>query len=91
MAARMMAMSFPNHSRYYDSTRHAVRFWGHQNAMETSFFVTADALRSLKSGAQSDEELLATFDSNRELICATAARVFARGKKGSYELQASDF
>src|SRR3954449_9098196 len=28
-----------------DSTRHAVRFWGYDSAMETSFFVLADALR----------------------------------------------
>ncbi len=40
-----MALNFPNFSRSYDSTRHAVRFWGYDSAMETSFFVNAEALR----------------------------------------------
>jgi Protein of unknown function (DUF1488) len=30
-----MAISFPNHSRSYDTTRRAVRFWGYDSAMET--------------------------------------------------------
>ncbi|MGD0314842.1 MAG: DUF1488 family protein [Xanthobacteraceae bacterium] len=40
-----MALSFPNESRFYDATRRAVRFWGHDSAMEASFFVNADATR----------------------------------------------
>jgi len=35
--------------------------------------------------------LLRAFDSNRDLICATAAKVYARGHKGSYDLVSSDF
>ena len=38
-----MAIMFPNASRSYDATRHAVRFWGYDSAMEWSFFVTVDA------------------------------------------------
>jgi len=30
--------------------------------------------------------LLRAFDSNRDLICATAAKVYARGHEGSYDL-----
>ena len=91
-AKHIMALSFPNQSRSYDSTRHAVRFWGHDRSMEASFFVTADALRRLQPGTPSEEaDLLNVFDSNRNLIVATAAKVFARGNKGSYELIASDF
>jgi hypothetical protein len=37
MKAKPMALSFPNRSRYYDATRDAIRFWGYDNAMETSF------------------------------------------------------
>src|SRR6476659_2475608 len=37
-------IDFPNHSRSYDATRHAVRFWGYDSAIEWSFFVTVDAL-----------------------------------------------
>ena len=87
-----MALSFPNLSRSYDATRHAVRFWGYDNAMEASFYVMADALRRLQPGTPSDEAgLLEAFDSNRELICVAAAKVFARGNRGSYDLISSDF
>jgi Protein of unknown function (DUF1488) len=87
-----MTLSFPNHSRSYDATRQAVRFWGHDSAMEASFFVMADALRKIQPGVQPDEaSLLRAFDLNRDLICATAARIFKRGSRGSYDLVASDF
>ena len=86
-----MALRFPNLSRSYDSTRHAVRFWGYDSAMEASFFVMADLLRRLQPGAESDEAaLLNAFDSNRDQICAIAAQVYARGTRGSYDLVASD-
>jgi hypothetical protein len=87
-----MALSFPNRSRSYDTTRHAVRFWGHNSAMETSFFVMADALRKIQPGlAPGEAGLLHAFDLNRDLICATAAKVFKRSTRGSYDLVASDF
>ena len=87
-----MALIFPNQSRSYDSTRHAVRFWGYDSAMEASFYVMADALRQLQPGTPTDEaSLLSAFDSNRDLICSTAAKVFARGNRGSYDLVSSDF
>jgi hypothetical protein len=35
--------------------------------------------------------ILSAFDSNREKIHAAAARVYGRGRKGSYELNANDF
>jgi hypothetical protein len=35
--------------------------------------------------------LLRAFDANRDLICATAAEVYARGRKGSYHLMSADF
>ena len=86
------ALSFPNFSRSYDSTRCAVRFWGYDSAIETSFFVMADALRRLQPGLKQDEDdLLRAFDSNRDRICAAAAKVYRRGGKGSYELGPADF
>jgi hypothetical protein len=39
-------IDFPDHSRSYDSTRRAVRFWGHDSAIEASFFIDEDALGS---------------------------------------------
>jgi hypothetical protein len=87
-----MALSFPNRSRFYDATRRAVRFWGYDSAMETSFFVTEDALKRIQPSMQFDEAgLLNAFDANRDRIYATAAKVYARGRKGSYEIAGTDF
>jgi Protein of unknown function (DUF1488) len=91
-AARAMAISFPNPSRSYDATRRAVRFWGHDSAMEASFFVAEDALKRIQPDMRFDEAgLLGAFDSNRDLIYATAAKVYGRGHKGSYDLVSADF
>ncbi len=86
-----MALNFPNSSRSYDATRRAVRFWGYDRAMEWSFFVTAEALKFLRPAiAESENAMLDVFDFHREQICAAAIRLYARGRKGSYELGAAD-
>jgi uncharacterized protein DUF1488 len=85
-------IDFPNHSRSYDQTRRAVRFWGHDSAMEASFFIDEGALRKIQPDVRSDESgLLNAFDSNRDLICAAAAKVYVRGTRGSYDLVAAHF
>src|SRR3989449_8567308 len=90
--SRTMALNFPNQMRSYDASRRAVRFWGHDSAMEASFFVTEDALKRIRPDMRFDEAgLLSAFDANRALIYAAAAKVYARGRKGSYDLVGSDF
>jgi hypothetical protein len=85
-------IEFPNHSRSYDRTRRAVRFWGYDSAIETSFFISEDALKRIQPDVRSDEPgLLNAFDTNRDLICAAAARVYVRGRRGSYDLVAANF
>jgi len=85
-------LNFPNQSRVFDPTRRAVRFWGHDSAMEWSFFVTEDALRRLQPKLAHDEaSLLRAFDTNRSEIYAAAVKAFKRGQKGSHELGAADF
>jgi hypothetical protein len=60
--------------------------------MEASFFVNADALKRIKPDLQVDEDgLLGAFDLNRNLIYATAAKVYGRSRRGSYDLIADDF
>jgi hypothetical protein len=86
-----MPVNFPNRSRSYDATRRAVHFWGHDRSMESSFFVTADALNRIQPNLRFDAvDLLRAFDINRERIYAIAAKVYARGRRGSYELNAAD-
>jgi hypothetical protein len=86
-----MPISFPNSSRSYDATRRAVRFWGYDRSMESSFFVTVDALKQIQPDLQFDAvDLLRAFDRNRDRIYAIAAKVYARGRRGSYDLVAAD-
>src|SRR5205823_12193792 len=89
---RAQMISFPNQSRVFDPTRRAVRFWGHDSAMEWSFFVTEDALRRLQPNGPRDEAgLLLAFDANRALIYAAAMEAYKRERKASYELAAENF
>jgi hypothetical protein len=86
-----MALSFPNQSRSYDATLRAVRFWGHDGAMEVSFFVNEDALKRIEPSVPSDESgLLRAFDSHRRLIYAAATKAYRRSRKASYELTVAD-
>jgi hypothetical protein len=85
-------IEFSNHSRSYDRTRHAVRFWGHDSAIEASFFIDEEALKRIQPNAGRDESgFLSAFDSNRNLICAAAAKIYVRGSRGSYDLVAAYF
>ena len=78
--------------RFYDTARSAVRFWGHDGAMESSFFVAVDSLKQLQPAMRFHESsILAAFDLNRDLIQSVAARAYARGRKSSYDLVAADF
>ena len=85
-------IDFPNHSRSYDRTRRAVRCWGHDSAIEASFFIEEGALKRLQPNGASDElGFLNAFDSHRDRICAAAAKAYVRGSRGSYNLVAGDF
>ena len=88
-----MTIRFPNASRFYDPTRDAVRFWGYNQSMETSFFVSTAALQQLAPGTPRREDaLLAVFDSNRARICDAATKVYGRGRPGiSYDLTPANF
>jgi hypothetical protein len=86
-----MTINFPNRSRSYDATRQAVRFWGYDQSMESSFFVTVDALSKLQPDMKTNAvDLLRAFDSNRDRIYAIAAKVYGRGRRGTYDLNAAD-
>jgi hypothetical protein len=86
-----MTINFPNRSRSYDATRRAVRFWGYDRSMESSFFIMEDALRQMQPDLQSDAiDILHAFDVNRERIYSIAAKVYARGRRGTYDLNAVD-
>jgi hypothetical protein len=78
--------------RFYDTARCAVRFWGHDGAMESSFFVAVDSLKQLQPAMRFNENsILAAFDLNRALIESVATKAYARSRKSSYDLVAADF
>ena len=53
----------------------AIRFWGHDSAMEWSFSITEDALKRLEPDLQRDEaDLLRAFDAHRSSIYAAAVK-----------------
>jgi hypothetical protein len=86
-----MAINFPNRSRSYDATRHAVRFWGYDQSMESSFFIMADTLKEMQPNLRFDaNDILQAFDANRERIYSIAAKVYARGRRGTYDLNVED-
>lgn len=60
--------------------------------MEKSFFMTVEALMKIQPVLNSDEaSVLRAFDVNRDQIYAAAAKLYARGPKGSYDLSAANF
>jgi Protein of unknown function (DUF1488) len=86
-----MALNFPNPSRSYDQSRHCVRFWAYDEALEISFFVEEDALRGIDLTVPPGAEgLLNAFDLQRERIFDAAERVYSRRSRGSYTLKAKD-
>jgi hypothetical protein len=55
-------------------------------------FKDGDALKRIQPNARLDESgFLNAFDSNRDLMCAAAARIYVRGSRGSYDLVAASF
>jgi hypothetical protein len=66
--------------------------FGDTIALEASFFINEDALKRIQPDAHLDESgFLSAFDSNRDLICAAAAKVYVRGSRGPYDLVAANF
>jgi hypothetical protein len=82
-------VSFPNASRCFLPSRHAVQFWGYDGAFEIPFFVTEDALSRICPSMRHDEEgILKAFDAHCAIIREAASRVYSRGRAESYELTA---
>ncbi len=60
--------------------------------MEATFFVREDPLKRVQPEMRFDEAgNLNAFDTNRNLIRATAAKAYAPGRRGSYYMVMSDF
>lgn len=87
-----MSIQFPNRSRSYSETHRRIQFWGHDEALEVSFFLGPDALAQIHPDAGRDEtSALRAFDANRGRIEHAATRLYTRHAHASYTLTARDF
>jgi hypothetical protein len=88
-----MALNFPNPSRSYDADRRRIRFWGHDDALEVTFFLDENVLFKLYPRTQNAEAgILAAFDAGRDRIFAVADRMYApRQRRSFYTLSPDDF
>jgi Protein of unknown function (DUF1488) len=87
-----MALNFPNQSRSYDATRHRIRFWGYDRALEISFFLEVNTLYKMQPRTPDNEAgYLEAFDAGRDLIYAAAKKLYGRGRHSSYVLAPDDF
>jgi hypothetical protein len=87
-----MALQFPNVSRNYDAEHRRIRFWGHDDALEVSFFLDENAIFRLNPRTKNVEDgMLGTFDESIDKIHQVAGRLYASGKRSFYVLAADDF
>src|ERR1700675_3858724 len=80
-----VALNFPNQSRSYDRTRHCVRFWAYDEALEIPFFVEEEALCSIDPRAtRSEAGFLIAFDlhGGRPNLFAPQPRLVHAGGSG---------
>lgn len=80
-----MTLRFPNASRSFEADHNRVRFWGHDSAIEITFFLEADALLKLCPELKLVEaECLAVFDSTVDDIHRIAKNVYQRSRERAY-------
>ena len=78
-------MMFASHARTFDAGRQGIRFYGYDGTIQWPFFVTAEALRRMHpSMVHSEAGMLEAFDSNRDVICALATKLYTWGCGDSF-------
>jgi len=87
-----VALSFPNVSRNYDTSKQLVCFWGYDSAFEISFFIGREALQSIAGRpCNSEAESLTAFDANRSRIHKVALKTYSRRRGNFHSLLPGDF
>ena len=80
-------LNFPNQSRSYDAATDRIRFWGHDGALEITFFLQLNALFRLYPRTSNTEAgILAAFDAGWSRICQVASKAYARDRRSFYIL-----
>jgi hypothetical protein len=79
-----MTLAFLNDSRAYESSHHAISFWGHDSSFEVHFRLEEAALAKMTGRERLDEtEALAVFDMNKAAIRSLASRIY-RQRRARY-------
>ncbi|MGJ3258307.1 MAG: DUF1488 domain-containing protein [Rhodospirillales bacterium] len=89
-----MSLTFPNECRAFEATQRRIRFWGHDSALEITFFVEADALLRMVPDTSPDERgYLSSFDRMSARIHEVARKIYERdgGRSHVYVIAARDF
>jgi hypothetical protein len=70
-----------------------VRFWGHDSALEATFFIDEGALKRIQPDARLDESgFLNAFDRNRGCDMRGGCEGLpSAGSRGTYDLVAANF
>lgn len=86
-----MALNFPNPVRSFDAGRSCISFWGSDASLEIAFQIDIDALRKLGAADGAGEaQLLAIFDSHRDVILHAAGTAYNRRKASYHRITATD-
>jgi hypothetical protein len=79
-----MSLSFPNVSRSYDTGSRRIRFSGYDGINEIRFFLELSALtKAADSKMSGEKEYLAAFDRARQVILATARKIYGKQRNAS--------
>ena len=82
-----MTLNFPNRNRSFEPRQDRVRFWGHDDALEITFFLEGATLRNLCPGLGADEaDILRAFDSTISWIHQIARQAYERNRSRSNTL-----
>lgn len=80
-----MALVFPNLTRSFEASKGRVRFWGYDDAIELTFFLSLDVLLQLAPGkCRSETAALEIFDRMLPEIHEAARSAYAHGRRDEY-------
>ena len=89
---RFMSLDFPNPIFNFSDANLGITFWGHDTALEITFFIDLSALQFMQGNKSTYEKVLCeTFNQNINLIHATAKRKYKKQKGNYIRLTVDDF
>lgn len=85
----IVALSFPNLARSYDTKNQCVRFVGYDGMFQVFFSIAVTAISNTR--LESEEDYLKAFDGSRAAIQTVATRKYESSRANVYSLTTRDF